>query len=49
MSEALRNDLAIKDDYLLKPLRYILTGCDDETDLNKLFELIKTYLKDIVR
>ena len=39
----------LKEETFLKPLRFILTGCDNGPKLDLLYPLIKNYLKEIVR
>ena len=39
----------LKEETFLKPLRFILTGCDNGQKLDLLYPLIKNYLKEIVR
>jgi len=40
---------ALKDEAFLKPLQFVLTGCDNGPKLDLLYPLIKNYLKEIVR
>lgn len=40
---------SLKDESLLKPLTYVLTGKDTQTDISKIYPLIKNYLGEIVK
>ena len=39
----------LKDENLLKPLEYILTGANDGVNISNIYPLIKNYLGEIVR
>ncbi len=40
---------SLKDESLLKPLRYVLTGADNGPDLGSIYPLIRNYLGEIVK
>jgi len=44
----IKNETGLKDKFLDKPLRYILTGTVDGPSLSKIYPLIKNYLGEIV-
>lgn len=42
-------ETGLKDDSLVKPLKYILTGAENGPDISKIYPLIKNYLGEIVK